>query len=695
MPLLLLAGFAWFDYDQVRSRARDHVETTADALAEHAQKVIETVDLVLARVLDRVEDRDWGSIAESRDVHDFLYTLDVELPQIESVFLVAPDGLNAASSRAFPLPTIYVSDREYFHAAVAGDRGLFVSAPFKGRLAGTYAFTITRPRTLSGRFDGLAGVTISPTYFTEFYQAVLEHPDMSYAALLRDDGALLVRVPEPAQRPTILPFGTLLAAARRGAAAGIVDGVSQVDGHRRMQAFRRLQGVPLIVGFGIDHVLYLRDWYTHVAFFAVPALLLSATILLAGRAILRESAREQEAMRRLVEETARRREAEAALQQTQKMEALGRIAGGVAHDFNNLLTAILGCLELLQRQVAAPRALRLVDTARQAAERGAELTAQMLAFSRRREIAIQSVDVNATILGIEALLRRAAGSAVRIRYDLTDSLCPALADSVQVEMALINLAVNARDAMPDGGTMTISTSTLLVEAGTDPRLAPGSYLRVSVADSGHGMSEEVRARALEPFFTTKEPGRGTGLGLSMIFGFATAVGGTVTIDSVMGQGTTVHLLLPCATGSEPQPQPALQLGGVLAAALRGGGRILLVDDDEAVRTTVRIMLEEEGYIVVEAEQASSALELLETDRAFDLLMVDFAMPAMNGAEFAHEVVGLWPEARFLFITGFADSAQFRPWLERGAEKLDKPFSRDTLAGALRRVLAAGAVRAER
>jgi signal transduction histidine kinase/ActR/RegA family two-component response regulator len=686
MPILLLIAFAWFDYVQVRSRARDHVLTTTGALAEHAQKVIETVDLTLARMLDHVDNEDWGTIAESREIHDFLYQLEEQLPQVQSAFLVGPDGLNAASSRGFPLPRIFDTGREYFQAALHGNDGLFVSAPFKGKIARTYAFTVTRPRLRNGAFDGLAGVTISPEYFEAFYRAVLDHPKQSYAALLRDDGALLVRVPEPAARPLRLGPSPMLAAAVSAASGGVVDGVSDVDGHRRIQAFRRLQGVPLIVGFGIDHALYLRDWSIHVGFFAVLAALLSGTILLAGHAMSREAAREHEALRRLVAETTRRQEAEAALQQLQKMEALGRIAGGVAHDFNNLLTAILGCVELLQKRVTDPRSTRLLTTAGQAAERGAQLTAQMLAFSRRQEVAIQSIDVNATIRGIDALVRRATGSPVAIRYELADTLWPAVADPVQVEMALINLAVNARDAMPHGGTLTIATGAVAVTGapGDPPGLAPADYVRIIVADTGEGMSEEVRARALEPFFTTKGPSKGTGLGLSMIFGFASMVGGTVTLDSAPGQGTSVSLYLPRAQGvpvdRAATPAPSSAMSGVD----RHVGRVLLVDDDENVRATIRTMLEELGLEVIAATGAREGLAIATVDRGFDVVLVDFAMPVMNGSQFAAEIEGFWPDAPLLFVTGFAENEQLRPWLERGIPTLDKPFTQVALTAALSR-----------
>jgi two-component system NtrC family sensor kinase len=685
VPFLLLGGFAWFDYNAEFDRARTHVAETTDALAEHAQKVVETANLVLARVLDHIQGRDWASFGPSQDTHDFLVGLKQELPQIESVFLVTPDGVNVASSRSFPLPRISDSDRAYFIRAQEGDHGLFISAPFKGQIAGTYAFTITRPRLTNGRFDGLAGVTISPAYFETFYRVVLDHPLASAAALMRDDGALLIRVPETADRPIRLaPTTSVMQALAKGERTGLFVGRSSVDGHVRLAGYRRLDGVPLVVTYSIDRYLYLHDWYTHILAFGLLTALLSVMILLAGSVMLQKAAREHATLERLVEETTRRQQAEASLQQGQKMEALGRLTGGVAHDFNNLLTAIMGSLELLQKHVTEPRPRRLIDTARQAAQRGAQLTAQMLAFSRKQEVAVRAVDVNATIQGTTDLLNRAIGPAVQVRHRLAENAWHAMADPVQLEIALLNLAMNARDAMPRGGQLTIATECVTIGSGEPrgPALTPGDYLRVSAIDTGEGMSEEVRARALEPFFTTKGTGKGTGLGLSMVFGFASLMGGTVTLESTPGAGTTVSLYLPRAIDCAAPGADDAAITPDDAAPSMAAARILLVDDDETVRMTTRGMLEDMALEVVEAASGAAALALLATDRGFDLLVIDFAMPGMNGNQCATHIRALWPDAPLLFVTGYAEDDGLRHWLELGVPTLRKPFTLQELGAAI-------------
>ncbi len=583
-PAVLFAGLAWVNYGFEVGRARDAVASTTDALAEHAQTVMETIDVVLARVLDHIDGQDWQTLSNSAETHAFLARLQHELPQLKSVFLVNPNGINVASSRVYPMPRFDVHEREYFMAAVAqaNDR-MFVSAPFRGGLAGTLAFTISRRRTVDGRFDGMVAVTVSPAYFESFYRMILNHPTASTAALVRMDGALLVRFPELSDRPVVFPPSSpLMQAASSGHDFGMFEGRSSVDGYRRLAAFQRLRDLPLMVVYSLNRSVYLTSWWMHAAVLAVCAILLSFLLLATERAVRRKTSAEHATLRRLVEETERRRLAESIAQQSQKMEALGRLTGGVAHDFNNLLAVILASLELALRGEDNPRTLRLLRTASDAAERGAKLTAQMLSFSRKHEVAVQSVDVNAVIRGMDDLLRRTLGPAVRLKHELADDVWPVLADRVQLELALLNLGVNARDAMPDGGELTLRTGIVSGPAGDGriPGLRQGDYVRVEVADTGVGMSEEVRVRAHEPFFTTKGPGSGTGLGLSMVYGFVRELGGAIAIDSAPGTGTTVSVFLRKADGT-PTVEPPLGLTADVPPTRVG--RILLVDDDAGVR----------------------------------------------------------------------------------------------------------------
>jgi len=683
LPVLLFFGLAWVDYRVELARTRNDVVTTTNALAEHARTVVETVDLVIARVLDNIDRQDWATIATSLETHVFLDHLRHELPQVEAVFLVDPNGLIASSSRAYPMPRYDVRAAEYFAAVKAhDDDAVVITAPFPGTISGTKGFMISRRRVTDGKFDGVVGVTVSRQYFESFYRAILDHPNASAAALVRSDGSLLVRFPDTQGDHTVLPASdALMVTARAGSGSGVLGGQSSLYGETSIAAVKRLHDLPVLVSYAINQSVLLATWVIHA--FAVCAILLSVVLLATEHLVRRQTAIEHDSLRRLVEETERRRQAEARAQQSQKMEALGRLTGGVAHDFNNLLAAILGSLELVLRRESNPRSVRLLQTATEAAQRAARLTAQMLAFSRKHEVAVRSVDVNGVIKGMDELLCRTLGPSIRLHYDLADELWPALADPVQLELALLNLAVNARDAMPDGGELAFRTNVVTVEhsTGQEPGPRPGDYVRIQVIDTGLGMSEEVLARAHEPFFTTKGPGGGTGLGLSMVDGFVSELGGALTVISAPGDGTTVRLFL-CKAETAPDaetPRPDADIPSTRR-------RVLLVDDDARVRLSVRAMLEDLGHDVVEATGGAKALEAIAHDRRFDLLIIDFAMPLMNGSQLATEVTKLWPDAPMLFVTGYVENDALRPWSDLGYRTVQKPFSTRDLAVAIERAI---------
>jgi PAS domain S-box-containing protein len=360
------------------------------------------------------------------------------------------------------------------------------------------------------------------------------------------------------------------------------------------------------------------------------------------------------------------------LRQADKMQALGTLAGGVAHDFNNLLMAVLGSLDLASRRAPDdPRLTRLLQNATYAAERGASLTQRLLSFSRQRDMRLQAVDINQVITGMNDLLTRTLGGVVRIERKLTDDLWTAMVDPDQLELAILNLCINARDAMAESGTLTLSTRNEAVEEGHIAELNGGDYVVISVADTGTGIPPEVLTRVLEPFFTTKEVGKGTGLGLPMVYGLAQQSGGTVTIRSTVGAGTTVELYLSRAAAEREDGPREKQTIAPDAPKVR----ILLVDDDAEVRTVTAAYLADMGHRVVEAADGSSALDILKTDDQLDLLIADFAMPGMTGTDLADKVRAVRPEIGILLVTGYADPRR----LPEGYPMLHKPFNRIDLA----------------
>jgi PAS domain S-box-containing protein len=367
--------------------------------------------------------------------------------------------------------------------------------------------------------------------------------------------------------------------------------------------------------------------------------------------------------------------AQDALRQSQKMEAMGQLTGGVAHDFNNLLTPIIGSLDLLQRkQLGGEREQRLIAGAAQSAERAKTLVQRLLAFARRQPLQPVSVDIAKLLVGMRDLIASTTGPHIKILIKAPDRLPPAKADPNQLEMALLNLAVNARDAMPDAGTLLFTACTEEVRQEHRSKLAPGSYLRLSVADTGVGMDEETMARAIEPFFSTKGIGKGTGLGLSMVHGLTSQLGGALAIQSRAGHGTIVELWLPV---SDAAPE-AVGISEEASQAAFGRGVALLVDDEELVRNSTADMLTDLGYDVVEAETAEDALGLLKRGDRYDLLVTDHLMPGMNGTELARLVRSREQSMPILLVSGYAEMEGVDPSLPR----LIKPFRRDELARSL-------------
>lgn len=386
----------------------------------------------------------------------------------------------------------------------------------------------------------------------------------------------------------------------------------------------------------------------------------------------------------LQREMLEREKAEAALAQAQKMEAVGQLTGGVAHDFNNLLTAVLGSLQMIGKRSDDPQIRRFADNARRAAERGARLTQQLLAFSRRQRLAPEPVDLPQLVAEITDLLARAVGTTVMLDTRLAADLPPAFVDPTQMELVLLNLAINARDAMDGSGVLTISGFALPsvpLELAED--LAAGRFVAIAVTDTGSGMTPEVQERAFEPFFTTKEQGKGTGLGLSQVYGFVRQSGGAVKLRSAPGEGTTVTLYLPSAEAAPAveRVEAAEPIMPVRHAS------ILVVDDDDDVRDLVVAMLEDLGYRVTAAADGRIALDLLTRNSPYDLLLADVAMPGLSGVDVVHAARERGMAFRVLFATGYADLGAYRPGLE-GEDMIRKPYRMADLAARVDRALRA-------
>ncbi|MBV9774117.1 MAG: response regulator [Gemmatimonadetes bacterium] len=448
-------------------------------------------------------------------------------------------------------------------------------------------------------------------------------------------------------------------------------------GRRSESAIR----TPLLVGDRVIGILsvqsYLRDAYTPADVELVEALAALAAVALEGVRLAGERREAEEALRDSLRQ----------LLQAQKMEAVGRLAGGVAHDFNNVLTAIRGYADLLKMDgEVSEENMWQVDEIRSASDRAAALTRQLLAFSRRQVTQPRSVSVNTAVAGMERLLRRLIGEDVRLHTVLAPEPGSVHVDPGHLDQVLMNLAVNARDAMPDGGTLLIATATVSIdaeEAVAHPGAVPGTYVRLSVSDTGTGIPEEVRARIFEPFFTTKEQGKGTGLGLSTVQGIVRHAGGHLRVASEPGRGTVFSVYLPLEA-EEPEHLPAAGT----APPPSGSETILLVEDDQVVRRLLRTCLERQGYHVLDAPTGAEALRAAEEcPGGVDLLLTDVVMPGGSGRTLARRMRERHPRLRVVYMSGYTDDTIVRHGvLESGSEFVQKPVSPDALGMKIRAVL---------
>jgi PAS domain S-box-containing protein len=389
----------------------------------------------------------------------------------------------------------------------------------------------------------------------------------------------------------------------------------------------------------------------------------------------------------VIHDLSERKRAEEQLTQAQKMESVGQLSGGIAHDFNNLLTVIIGNAEALtERLKARPDLSQMADSILAAGLRGADLTSHLLAFSRRQVLTPARIDCSRLILGMERMIRRTLREDVVIQTRINPELHAAFADATQLQTAVLNLVINARDAMPNGGNLTIIAENITVDDSYHPEVTPGAYVMIVISDEGEGMSTEVRERAFEPFFTTKEVGSGSGLGLSMVYGFVKQSGGHLTIYSEPGLGTCVRIYLPAVAGEKPDAVAALKEAG--EPIPRGNETILVAEDDPFVLSHARNCLENLGYRVVCASDGHEAMELLESNATIDVLFTDIVMPGgINGIDLAERAIDLRPNLKVLMTSGYAiETLQARGRLPPDSALLNKPYRKADLARRLRQVI---------
>src|SRR4051794_14932215 len=670
LPAVLFVYASWLGYQNNQAVAERQIERTRDVVTEHALKVFESVERSIAEINEVVRDMPDDRIAANEEnLHRRLQRLANSSEQIKSVWIFDKYGHALVNSLAYPAPSIDFSDRDYFDAHINRDIGIYVGEVLRPRppYGGAPFFGISRRRSSpDGSFNGVIQASILPEYFSGFYEKISREAG-NYASLIRDDGLILARFP-PSNIVALFPNGELLKAIHANSEGSLLL-TSKLDNIERKVAYRKVTGFPVFVVAGLETGAIRAQWFSQMAshlIFGLPATAaLVAIVLLALKRT-----------RRFYEEATRRQAAENALKQSQRLEALGQLTGGVAHDFNNLLMVVEGSAQRLKRRHRDPQDLKSLDMIESAVRKGANLTRQLLSFSRRQSLSPKVIDLVDCIEKFSEVLKQSIPGDIEIELRAPQRDISVKIDPDEFEIALLNLTLNARDAMPDGGRITITVKTTTFDNGAGPSGLSGEFVVVAFSDTGCGIADEIRERIFEPFFTTKKVDRGTGLGLSQVYGFAQQSQGAISVSSKPSAGTTFELLLPCChdvpvTVSKPAEE---------TAAPARAATVLLVEDHPDVSAVGSDYIEQCGYRVICAASAEAAVEMLNKRNDIDLVFSDIVMPGMSGLELARLIREHHPETPIVLATGYSDRAATA--LAEGFVLLQKPYSLDALRKSL-------------
>jgi two-component system NtrC family sensor kinase len=670
LPAALFVYASWLGYQNNQAVAERQIDRTRDVVTEHALKVFESVERSLAEINEVIRDMpDERITANEENLHLRLERLADSSEQIKSVWVFDRNGHALVNSLAYPAASIDFSDRDYFNAHIDRDIGIYVGEVLRPRppYGGAPFFGISRRRSSpDGSFNGVIQASILPEYFSGFY-AKISREAGSYASLIRDDGLILARYP-PSDIIALFPNGELLKAIRANAEGSLLI-TSKLDNVERKIAYRKVAGFPVFVFAGLETQAIRAQWLSQIGSHLIFGLPATAALVAIVLLTLQRT-------RRFYEEAARRQVAETALKQSQRLEALGQLTGGVAHDFNNLLMVVEGSAQRLKRRHHDPADLRSLDMIESAVRKGSSLTRQLLSFARRQSLSPKVVDLCDCIGKFREILQQSVPGDIEIELKVPQQEIPVRIDPDEFEIALLNLTLNARDAMPDGGRITISVKTAELDENSSANGLTGMVAVIAFSDNGSGIADDIRERIFEPFFTTKKVDRGTGLGLSQVYGFVQQSKGAITVTSNPGAGTTFELFLPrCDEGVQVESQAADAATPPVKSAT-----VLLVEDHPDVSAVGSDYVEQCGFKVVCASSAEVAVDILNRRDDIDLVFSDIVMPGMSGLELGRLIREHHPETAVVLASGYSDRAAAA--LAEGFTLLQKPYSLEALRKSL-------------
>ena len=678
LPTVLFLGTAWITYGQAIDDARLRVERETRIAQEHADKVMENSEAIVRSVLEMLRPFTPEEIVvRERELHLMLADMS-RLAQVEAITVSNSAGRVIASSRDFPTRGIDVSERISFRSHQDARSGAHVSELASSRVGNDTVFELSRRWEHAGKFAGVVSVSLRPAYFADFYRGMaLDEPGLA-VMLVRPDGEIIAHWPQAhADTLRIEPGSALALAMAGGEVQGRLDDAAAVAGEERVGSFRRLDDHPLYLVAGIDHDQIITGWQRRLALLAAFTFPISIALVYTAFVAFRRTQLEVATQQQLQREIEQRAQVEAALRHVQKLEALGRLTGGVAHDFNNLLAVINNNLHLIERLEPTLQDSKQLAAIGRAVASGERLTRQLLTFARRQPVQPQVISLQERLPILLGLIAPTLGASIETSMEVEADARPVLVDAAELELAVINLAVNAKDAMRDGGRLTLSARNAM-RGEID---IPGAFVVITVADTGTGIAPELSERVFEPFFTTKPPGQGTGLGLSQVYGLCAQAGGTARVQSALGKGPQVQLFLPAADDAN-----AGRAAGPDKTFDPLECSILLVEDNADIAMTTQQLLQTFGCSVTWVASGDAARTAVDSDPTrYNLVISDMAMPGeLDGLALAEYLRKRHPQIKLMLITGYTNQLQ-----EASARRftvLAKPCSPDSLIKAMRELL---------